>query len=491
MPQIDIDEEVIYLDLVDEEVAVSTTKEITILENGTKIGTTRAIDFIPGANVTMDVAQAGSKISVTIASTGGGGGSGGHTIKGNGTAVTQRTGLNFSDKFTVSDDPGGDETDVTVNLTKSDVGLSNVDNTSDANKPVSTAQAAADSAVAAAAAAADTAVANAAAADATSKANAALASAIAADPVKASSAELQTGTNDTKFATALGLAAWWTWIKTQTQTLADLTATAFKIGGQAASSGTKNPLNIDDTGAVTKTSFIEIDTTNKKVTQNGSDDSDSTIIHQWKNLSGGVILTLYNGLKAVFGGTSALWTVPATIASGNAGFVFLSNLANALRFKDAASNDYAVVRSTTTDKAWIFKQKVCLDIGAGFEDQALQAKLTLPNTTAAANHIVVSIAVPAGSVVTVTVLKAVAVATNNSVVLCPPFSITARNVAGTTSGTTPTITPQYITATTGTHTAVANNTTDTIDLGFTNETGTGRQYDVRYTYIVDTTAIPV
>ena len=52
-------------------------------------------------------------------------------------------------------------------LSKSDVGLSNVDNTSDANKPVSTAQAAADAAVA-----------SAASSDATSKANAAQAAAI-------------------------------------------------------------------------------------------------------------------------------------------------------------------------------------------------------------------------------------------------------------------------------------------------------------------------
>jgi len=53
-------------------------------------------------------------------------------------------------------------------ITKSMVGLGNVDNTSDANKPVSTAQAAAD-----------TAVANTAASDATTKANAAQAAAIA------------------------------------------------------------------------------------------------------------------------------------------------------------------------------------------------------------------------------------------------------------------------------------------------------------------------
>jgi len=73
-----------------------------------------------------------------------------------------------------------------VTLAKADVGLANVDNTSDVNKPVSTAQAAADSAVASGAAAdattkANTAQTNAIAAastDATTKANAAQAFAI-------------------------------------------------------------------------------------------------------------------------------------------------------------------------------------------------------------------------------------------------------------------------------------------------------------------------
>lgn len=55
----------------------------------------------------------------------------------------------------------------TVTLAKADVGLGNVDNTSDVNKPVSTAQASADAAVA-----------SAAASDATSKANAAQAAAV-------------------------------------------------------------------------------------------------------------------------------------------------------------------------------------------------------------------------------------------------------------------------------------------------------------------------
>lgn len=70
-----------------------------------------------------------------------------------------------------------------VVLTKGDVGLSNVDNTADASKPVSTAQAAADSAVASAAAADATTKANAARSGAETTAATALAAHVAAaDP---------------------------------------------------------------------------------------------------------------------------------------------------------------------------------------------------------------------------------------------------------------------------------------------------------------------
>jgi len=47
----------------------------------------------------------------------GSGGGGGHVIKSNGTPLTQRAGLNFSSQFTVTDDEGNDETDVTIDET--------------------------------------------------------------------------------------------------------------------------------------------------------------------------------------------------------------------------------------------------------------------------------------------------------------------------------------------------------------------------------------
>jgi hypothetical protein len=47
-----------------------------------------------------------------------GGSSGGHVIKSQGTPLTQRAGLNFSDDFTVTDDSANNETDVSVNTNK-------------------------------------------------------------------------------------------------------------------------------------------------------------------------------------------------------------------------------------------------------------------------------------------------------------------------------------------------------------------------------------
>jgi len=45
---------------------------------------------------------------------GGGGGGGGHVIKSDGTPLTQRAGLNFSNRFVITDDSGNDETDVDI-----------------------------------------------------------------------------------------------------------------------------------------------------------------------------------------------------------------------------------------------------------------------------------------------------------------------------------------------------------------------------------------
>ena len=73
--QVDIvDDQIIQVNLVEDEIIVSDFgKAVTVSNNGTKVGSTRWIDFVPGSNITLSVTKIGDKIAVEINSSGGGG----------------------------------------------------------------------------------------------------------------------------------------------------------------------------------------------------------------------------------------------------------------------------------------------------------------------------------------------------------------------------------------------------------------------------------
>lgn len=262
-----------------------------------------------------------------------------------------------------------------------------------------------------------------------------------------------------------------------------LPSNAYRLGdllieNQKATSGKKLMMYIDDTGKIFKSSWVEVDSTNQRITKTAVDDIN--IIEEWKSLSGNSVVKINADRSVEFGGTSAFWTVPSGIADGSAGIIFLGGLDLAYRLKDASSFDYLATKSSTTGygRATIIKQKQVNNEGAGFETIRRQFRLMLPNTTAAAAHIVGSIDVASGYGISIHVLRAFAFATNGNAQSCEPFSAVGTNAAGTTSGTSTTATAVRLTATTGGFSIVFNNTTDTVDVTFTNETGTGRQYDV-------------
>lgn len=265
------------------------------------------------------------------------------------------------------------------------------------------------------------------------------------------------------------------------------------LTNQAAASTKKNPTYVDDTGKVFKKSWSELDTTNLNETTTGVDDLEATTLEEWKNASAVSIMKILNGLKVQFGGTSPFFEVPAGIMDGNSGILFLTAQDIAFRFKDGSSFDYVKLKSSTTTygRATIISQKQVNDYAIGFETIRTQFKLVLPNTTAGVTHIVGSIAVASGFALAVYVTKTLAYATNGNLQTCEPFSAIGQNVGGTTSGVSTTPTALRQTATTGGFTVAWNDSTDTADISFTNETGTGRQYDVVVDVEYITYPIPV
>lgn len=90
---------------------------VEVSKNDVSVGTQPEINFIEGSNVTLTVTEdtINQRIDVEIASSGGG--SGGHTIRDDGSDMTGRDNLNFVSSTTVSaiatDDAGNNETEVT------------------------------------------------------------------------------------------------------------------------------------------------------------------------------------------------------------------------------------------------------------------------------------------------------------------------------------------------------------------------------------------
>jgi hypothetical protein len=156
-------------------------------------------------------------------------------------------------------------------------------------------------------------------------------------------------------------------------------------------SGKKVLLYIDTDGTIKKVPEAEYDSTLKKWVFTGSDNSSSTSSVRWQNLALEMILELFNDKVVKFGGDSAILEVNAGVESGNATLRFLSYTSGAglgFRFQDDLLNDYINFRSLTTDKGVVIRQPAEYNYGIGETVFTRQFKLTLPNTTASANHVI-------------------------------------------------------------------------------------------------------
>ena len=252
---------------------------------------------------------------------------------------------------------------------------------------------------------------------------------------------------------------------------------------QKAASTKKNALLIDDTGKVTKVSWVEHDTTNQKITIKGVDDSNSTVLMDFQNLSGDSILKLYNGLIAVVGGTSSMIEVDSAVTSNNALVRVNSNQAKAWKLLDRADNEFFLIRTTTGDLAWVWEKTQEYDYGVGFKKIHKQAQIVTTTTAGSWNNLV-SISLADGEAVDIHVSHMSAWATDGTII----SGYGAMNGAVKRSGATTSAQVPAFTVAGATNEAwriAADDTNDAATIDFKNTDATGKTFTVMidYTYI--------
>jgi len=293
----------------------------------------------------------------------------------------------------------------------------------------------------------------------------------------ATNAETITGTDTTRTITPSRLTAWWNAIKaaavafTNTLSATDITATNQSGSGFVVSM-------FDSTGKLVRNANATWNDTTKTLRLTGVDNLDATYSFEVYNLAGSLVARFSNGQFVEFGGTSMFIEVGSTIASGAAGIIMNDNQALAFVIKSSTSDNYLGFRTTDSDEAVLFFRVQEFDRGNGFVTRKEQYAIVTTGTSAATNTIIASIPVPSGKAIDLKVTLAFGKTSGGRVISTGIIQVAASNIAGTTSGGV-TSAPDTVrkTATTGGFNVNINDTTDTIDVRFLNETGTGYAYD--------------
>lgn len=305
---------------------------------------------------------------------------------------------------------------------------------------------------------------------------------------EATDAEMQAGTaiggtGAKLFSTPAKLGTWWTWLKTQAQTFADLTATALKVSGQAAASGKKNGVLILDDGTIQKVSWVEHDTTNRTITEQGVDDLVATTLHEWKNSSGSSILKILNGQQVVVGGSTFVIEVGATITSGNARVRFNDNQAMSFIFEDVNGKEHLSFKSTDSDERinisvpQRFRPLIATTTDANIDRNVL--RFTSGNTNGA-TQTVGSVSIPSDETNAIVWVKWQAIA-NDGTAGWGKLMHGVQRISGSTVqavGTQDDGDGIQRTAGDFTMALVANNTSKAVDLNFTNNSSGAKVFKI-------------
>jgi uncharacterized membrane protein len=228
--------------------------------------------------------------------------------------------------------------------------------------------------------------------------------------------------------------------------------------------------------------WITFDRVNKSVTETGKDNL-SSVIRLWRNSDLLNILTLYNDFKAEFGGSIMEIEVTDSITAGNASVNFRDITGEQFAFKDKSSNRYVTfeklgsgVRVIRNRRSTIFDKGVGLEV---YNDQ----ESVITTTTASAQNVILSIPIPVGYMLSFKAYHMVAYATDESVISAEDLQITAKNVSGTVTSASTSITHHRLPGTLDGSFNVNINGSN-IELRFQNESGTGNTYSIQvdFTY---------
>ncbi|MGZ8505691.1 MAG: hypothetical protein ACXWW0_00110 [Bacteroidia bacterium] len=254
---------------------------------------------------------------------------------------------------------------------------------------------------------------------------------------------------------------------------------------QAASAGTRNAVNIDDTGKLQKQAWAVVDDTNRKTTKTGLDNLMVTILEEWKNSDGNSILQILNGQKVKFGGTTAFWEIDTAVTSDNAAIKINNNQAKGWKLVNHNGDEFFFVRTTTGSLGMVWRQQQEYDFGLGFKKVHAQTRIITTDTAAAWNNIA-SITLTANQAVSVQVNHLMAVNADGTRIAAYGNMNAIGRMDGSSVTTVSVPAFTLLGATTEAWRIAANDTADTVTIDFQNTAGTGKLFTINldYTYII-------
>jgi hypothetical protein len=208
------------------------------------------------------------------------------------------------------------------------------------------------------------------------------------------------------------------------------------------------------------------------------------------NSAAGLIFRTRNDQSVEFGGSVMEIEVPSAVTAGNGSINFNDLTGEQFALKDKSSNKYLTFEKLASGTRIVRNRRaMVLDRGVGMEVYNDQVSITT-TITAAAQNIILTIAIPTGFMLSFKAYHMIAYATDESVVSADDLQVTAKNVSGTVTSAATSLTHQRLPNTLNGSFNTNISGTD-FQLRFQNETGTGKTYTIELDFTYTLIARPL